>query len=150
MIRAVLDVNVLISAILSSKGHPARILNKWRAGSFDLVMSLAILEEIERVLLYPKIKKRLSWSDLEPDEFLLGLAQFAIMVSKEPRLDVVKEDPSDNKYLACAHKGQADFIVSGDQHLLKLQSYRGIKIVTPKEFLNILKGAWVGFPKILE
>ena len=141
MIKAVFDANVFVSAILSSKGHPARVLNKWKAGSFDLVMSLAILEEIERVILYPKIKKRLNWSDLEMDEFLLGLARFAIMVSKEPPVDVVKEDPSDNKYLACAHRGQADFIVTGDQHLLKLQNYEGIKIVTPKGFLEILKEA---------
>jgi putative PIN family toxin of toxin-antitoxin system len=141
MIKAVLDANVLVSAILSSKGHPARVLNEWKAGFFDVVMSLAILEEIERVILYPKIKKRLNWLDLEMDEFLLGLAQFAVMVSKEPRVDVVKEDPSDNKYLACAQKGQADFVVSGDKHLLKLRSYGGVNIVTPKGFLDVLKEA---------
>lgn len=139
MIKAVLDANVLVSAILTSKGHPAKILNKWKAGAFDLVMSLSILKEIGRVIFYPKIKKRLSWSDLEIDEFLLGLAQFSIMVSKESKIDVIKEDPTENKYLACAQKGKADFIVTGDQHLLKLQNYKGVKIVTPKAFLNILK-----------
>jgi len=139
VIKAVLDANVLVSAILTSKGHPAKILNKWKAGAFDLVMSLSILKEIGRVIFYPKIKKRLSWSDLEIDEFLLGLAQFSIMVSKESKIDVIKEDPTENKYLACAQKGKADFIVTGDQHLLKLQNYKGVKIVTPKAFLNILK-----------
>ncbi len=141
MIKAVLDANVLISAILTSKGHPAKILNKWKTGAFDLVMSLSILNEIGRVILYSKIRKRLNWSDLEINEFLLGLAQFGIMVSKEPKIDVIKEDPTDNKYLACAQKGEADFIVTGDQHLLKLKNYKGLKIVTPKMFLNILKEA---------
>lgn len=81
VIKAVLDANVIVSAILTSKGHPARILNKWRAGTFDLVLSLSILEEIGRVILYPRIKKRLNWSEVETNEFLLGLAQFGIMVS---------------------------------------------------------------------
>lgn len=139
MIKVVLDANVLISAILTSKGHPAKILNKWKAGAFDVVISLSILEEIERVIFYPKIKRRLTWSDLEINDFLLGLAQFGIMVSKEPKVDVIREDPTDNKYLACAQKGGADFIVTGDQHLLRLRDHEGIDIVTPKGFLNILK-----------
>jgi len=141
MIKAVLDANILVSAILISKGHPAKILNKWKAGAFDLITSLSILKEIGRVIFYPKIRKRLNWSDWEINEFLLGLAQFGMVVSKEPKIDVIKEDPTDNKCLACAQKGEADFIVTGDQHLLKLQNYKGIKIVTPKVFLNILKEA---------
>ena len=141
MITAVLDANVLVSAILTPKGHPAKILREWRAGSFDVVISLSILKEIQRVISYPKIKKRLTQSDLEVNEFLLGLAQFSIMVYGETQIDVIKEDPTDNKYLACAHKGEADFLVTGDQHLLKLQNHKGTRIITPKEFLNILKEA---------
>ncbi|MCK4384830.1 MAG: putative toxin-antitoxin system toxin component, PIN family [candidate division Zixibacteria bacterium] len=141
MIKAVLDANVLVSAMLTPKGHPAEILRKWRAGSLDLVISLSLLREIQRVISYPKIKKRLAQSDSEVNEFLLGLAQFSIMVYGEPQIDIIKEDPTDNKYLACAQKAEADFIVTGDQHLLKLQNHKGTKIVNPKEFLNILKEA---------
>lgn len=139
MIKAVLDANVLVCAILTPKGRPAEILREWRASSFHLVISLSILTEIQGVISYPKIKKRLAQSDAELNEFLLGLAQFGVMVYGEPQIDVVKEDPTDSKYLACAQKGEVDFIVTGDRHLLKLQNYKGTKIVTPKEFLNILK-----------
>jgi putative PIN family toxin of toxin-antitoxin system len=139
MITAILDANVLVSAMLTPKGHPAEILREWRGGTFDLVISLSLLKEIQRVISYPKINKRLTQSNLEANEFLLGLAQFSIMVYEEPQIDVIKEDPSDNKYLACAQRGEVDFVVSGDQHLLKLQNYKGTRIVTPKEFLNILR-----------
>ena len=141
MLKAVLDTNLFISALLTTKGNPAKILNRWKAGFFDLVISLPILKEIERVILYPKIRKRLNLMDVEMNEFLLGLAQFSIVVSGEAKADVIKEDPTDNKYLACAQEGEADYIVTGDQHLLKLQNYKGIRIVTPKVFLNILKGS---------
>jgi putative PIN family toxin of toxin-antitoxin system len=139
VLKAVLDANLFVSALLTTKGNPAKILNRWKAGSFDLVISLPILREIERVILYPKIKKRLNWTGAETSEFLLGLTQFSIVVSGKSEVDVIKEDPTDNKYLACAHEGQADFIVTGDQHLLKEGKYKGTKITTPKEFLDILR-----------
>ncbi len=139
MLKAVLDTNLFISALLTTKGNPAKIINRWKAGFFDLVISLPILKEIQRVILYPKIKKRLNWTEVETSEFLLGLAQFGIMVSGESKVDVIKEDPTDNKYLACAQEGQADYIVTGDQHLLKQGRYKGTKIVTPKEFVDILR-----------
>ncbi|MCJ7578071.1 MAG: putative toxin-antitoxin system toxin component, PIN family [candidate division Zixibacteria bacterium] len=141
MLKAVLDTNLFISALLTAKGNPAKILNRWKAGSFDLVISLPILKEIKRVILYPKIRKRLNWTDVEINEFLLGLAQFGFMVSGESKIDVIKDDPTDNKYLACALEGNADYIVTGDQHLLKVGEYRGTKIISPKEFLEILKKA---------
>jgi putative PIN family toxin of toxin-antitoxin system len=139
VLKVVLDTNLFISALLTTKGNPAKILNRWKAGFFDLVISLPILREVERVILYPKIKKRLNWTDAETGEFLLGLAQFSIVVSGESKVDVIREDPTDNKYLACAHEGRADYIVTGDQHLLKESEYKGTKIITPREFLDILR-----------
>jgi putative PIN family toxin of toxin-antitoxin system len=139
VLKAVLDTNLFISALLTAKGNPAKIFNRWKAGFFDLIISLPILREIKRVILYPKIKKRLNWTDTEISEFLLGLAQFSIVVSGESKVDVIKADPTDNKYLACAHEGQADYIVTGDQHLLKEGQYKGTKIITPREFLDILR-----------
>jgi len=136
-----LDTNLFISALLTAKGNPARILNRWKAGYFDLVISLPILKETKRVILYPKIRKRLNWTDGEINEFLLGLAQFSFMVSGESKVDVIKDDPTDNKYLACALEGNADYIVTGDQHLLRVGEYKGTKIISPKEFLDILKKA---------
>jgi hypothetical protein len=139
MLRAVLDANLFISGLLTPKGSPAKILSQWKAGAFDLVISFPILREIGRVIFYPKIKKRLSWTNLEIAEFLYNLAQFSIMVSGQAKIDVIKDDPTDNKYLACALEGNADYIVTGDQHLLKVVEYKGTKIISPKEFLDILK-----------
>jgi putative PIN family toxin of toxin-antitoxin system len=141
VLKAVLDTNLFISALLTAEGNPAKILNRWKAGSFDLVISLPILKETKRVILYPKIRKRLNWTDGEINEFLLGLAQFSFMVSGESKVDVIKDDPTDNKYLACALEGNADYIVTGDQHLLRVGEYKGTKIISPKEFLDILKKA---------
>ncbi len=138
MIKAVLDANILVSALLTSKGHPARILTQWKIGTFDLVVSPSILQEIARVLFYPKIRKRICWSDSELSDFLVNLTRFGIMVTGEPVVDLLKEDPADNKYLACAQKSEADFIVSGDHHLLELRNYKGTRIITPKAFLTIL------------
>jgi putative PIN family toxin of toxin-antitoxin system len=141
VLKAVLDTNLFISALLTAKGNPAKILNRWKAGSFDLVISLPILRETKRVILYPKIRKRLNWTDGEINEFLLGLAQFSFMVSGESKVDVIKDDPTDNKYLTCALEGNADYIVTGDQHLLKVGEYKGTKTISPEEFLDILKKA---------
>lgn len=134
MLKAVLDANLFISGLLTPKGPSAKILSQWRVGAFDLVVSIPILHEIQRVIFYPKIKKRLSWTNSEIIEFLRGLSQFSIMVSGQTKVNVIKDDPTDNKYLACAFEGKADYIVTGDQHLLKVREYKGTKIITPREF----------------
>ena len=141
MLKAVLDTNLFISGLLTPKGPSAKILSEWRGGAFDSVVSIPILHEIQRVIFYPKIKKRLSWTDSEIIEFLHDLSQFSIMVSGQTKVDVIKDDPTDNKYLACALEINADYIVTGDQHLLKVGEYRGTKIISPREFLDILKKA---------
>ena len=76
MIRAVLDANVFVSGILT-EGFPRRILRAWRAGQFDLVTARAVLDEIARVLRYPKIVRRHRWSETEIREFMENLAALA-------------------------------------------------------------------------
>ncbi len=139
MIRAVLDANVFVSAVIITAGNPARILDAWRAGRVDLVVSPDILNELERVLHYPRIAKRHRLSAERIRGFIEDLARLAILTPGKIRLAVIKEDPSDNRYLECALEGEADCIVSGDQHLLEVGEYRGIRILTPKEFLAGLK-----------
>jgi putative PIN family toxin of toxin-antitoxin system len=139
MLKAVLDANLFISGLLTPKGPSAKILNLWRVGVFDLVISIPILHEIQRVIFYPKIKKRHSWTNSKIIEFLHDLSHFSIMVSGQTKVDLIKDDPTDNKFLACAFEGNADYIVTGDQHLLKVKGYKGTKIISPKEFLDILK-----------
>jgi hypothetical protein len=134
--RVVLDANVLVSSILSAAGTPARILDAWRDEHFQLLISDAILDEVGRVLRYPKIVKRHLWTETETDHFVHTLASLAIKTPGSLALNVITDDPSDNRYLECAVEGSADFIVSGDRDLLDLRAYQGIPIVQPSTFLE--------------
>ena len=138
MIRAVLDANVVVSGILSQKGIPGTILRAWREERFELVTTEAILEEITRVLRYPKIAKRHEWSEKHIAAFVEDLRHLAILTPGELRLAVVREDPSDDRYLECALEGEAEYIVTGDRHLLELGQLRGIEIVKPTAFLQLI------------
>ena len=138
MTRAVLDANVVVSAILNAQGTPGRVFDAWRKERFQLLISPAIIEEIERVLHYPKILKRHQWSKEQVQLFLALLADIAIRTPGELELSIIADDPADNRYLECAVEGNAGYIVSGDQDLLQLGSYQGIQIVTPRQFLNVL------------
>jgi putative PIN family toxin of toxin-antitoxin system len=138
MTRAVLDANVLVSGILSPKGAPAKVLTAWQAEQFHLVLSEAVLDEINRVLHYPRIATRHRWSEERLQGFIEDLAHLAMMTPGATQLAVIAEDPPDDRYLECAIEGEADYIVSGDQHLLELGKYQGIRILTPRAFLDVL------------
>ena len=137
MIRAVLDANVLVSGIVS-EGTPRNILRAWRSGNFHVVESQATLDEIGRVLRYPKIARRHRWSEAEIRAFMESLEALAILTPGKLRLNVVAADPSDNRYLECAVEGEADFLVTGDRHLLGLGTYRDVEILSPREFVDLL------------
>ena len=139
MMRVVLDANVLVSALISAKGAPAQILSHWQEGKLDLVASVPILEELERVLHYPRLQERYNLPEELIQRFLQLLEQQAMLVEPEDELSVVERDPSDNRYLECAVAGEAEHIVSGDGHLLGLKEYRGIQVFSPREFLALLK-----------
>ena len=139
MIRAVLDANVLVSAILSPAGVPGQILDELRRGRFALVVSVPILDEIARVLEYPRIARLHRWARARIREFVSELAYSAIVTSGELRLRVVHADPADNRYLECAVEGDADYVVSGDQDLLAVEAYQGIRILGPRAFLQVLR-----------
>jgi uncharacterized protein len=136
--RVVLDANVFVSSILSGAGTPARILDAWRDDRFQLLISDSILDEMGRVLRYPKIVKRHKWTEAEIDRFLRTLSILAIKTPGSLRVNAILEDPSDNRYLECAVEGSADVIVSGNRDLLALQRYEGVAIVQPSAFLAYL------------
>ncbi len=139
MPRAVLDANVLVSAILSPRGSPTRVLQALEREEFQVVVSEATVEELGRVLLYPKIRGRLGWTSEQAREFVENVAKIAILTPGKVRLHVVAEDPADDRYLECAAEGDAEYLVSGDAHLLRLEVFEGIRIVTASEFLEILQ-----------
>lgn len=137
--RVVLDANVWVSALLSSKGAPARIIEHWQAGRFEGLISPAILQEVERVLHYPKLQQRYHLPQESIRRFVHLLRRQAIWVNPMEGLAVIERDPADNRYLECALAGEAVAIVSGDQHLLDLGVYQGIPSVAPLGFLALLK-----------
>lgn len=139
MIRAVLDANVLVSAILVEQGAPARILKAWRDEQFHLVISAAILAEMERVLQYPRIAARHRWSREQLSFYLDDLSHLAIGTPGQLSLNIVRADPSDNRYIECALEGEAGYIVSGDDHLLAIAQYEGVAILAPRAFLEMLE-----------
>src|SRR3989337_1822992 len=136
--RAVLDTNVIVSAVLSPGSPPDAILRASRRGALDMVTSAPLLRELEDVLGRPRIAKRLGWTPEERASFIAALSDFAAIVAPRRKLQVVKADPADNRVLEAAVAGSVDYVVSGDRHLLELGSYEGIPIVTPHRFAAIL------------
>lgn len=139
MFRVVFDANQFVSAILHPDGLPAKALNAWREGLFELVISPSIISEIRRVLNYPKLYKIHKKSPKEIDLFLEDFEILAFLVPGKLPLSVVANDPSDDKYLIAALEGGASFLVTGDSDLLHIRDYKGIKIITPRKFLEELK-----------
>jgi len=132
-VRAVLDPNILISALLSRSGAPAQILARWFAGAFELVVSETLLAELERALTYPKLHNRLGAS--ETADFVSLLRQAAILAPDPPAPARRSADPGDDYLLALAENEHA-MLVSGDQHLLTLADE--LPIQTARGFLEQL------------
>jgi len=137
--RVVLDANVYVSAMVNAQGNPQRIMACWERGEFDVVVSAPIIDEVGRVLRYPRIVKRHKQGEEVIGRLLALLASEAVVVEPAERLGVVKEDESDNRYLECAVEGKARYIVSGDRHLLALGEYGGVMIVTPAALVMLLE-----------
>jgi len=136
--KIVLDTNVAVSAAASPKGPPAEIVRAWRAHSLTWVTSPPLLDELERTLLSSRIGRYLAWGEDEIAEFLAAVRQAAEVTSPTDRIDVIRDDPADNRVLEAAVSAQADYVVSGDHHLLDLKTYQGVQIVTPARFVAIL------------
>jgi putative PIN family toxin of toxin-antitoxin system len=137
MTKVVLDANIFVSSIIVPKGKSAQIINFVRRKELKLMTSQPILEEVRRVLFYPHIQKRHQHNDKRIYEFIKDWARIAKFAPGKVKIDAIKDDPTDNKYLECAVEGKANYIVSGDKHLKKLKEYQGIKIVEPAVFLAL-------------
>lgn len=139
MIRAVLDTNIIVSGTISSSGSPYEVLEAWRHRKFTLITSPLILEETERVFEYPKIMKSYNLDTKTIRAIMVRLKRYSVATKGKVKVDEIKDDPTDNVFLACAKEGAAGFVVSGDKHLLKLGFFEGIPIVSPRHFLQILE-----------
>jgi len=135
----VLDSNVIISALLSPGGAPAQIINRWEADAFRVVASAPLLAELQQALKYPRVAKHLKLSDKALSALIGHFAIAAAIVEPRNTLEIVEDDPNDNRVLECAAAGGAAYIVTGDNHLLELKEYRGIVILPPFSFLALLE-----------
>jgi len=127
--RVVLDTNIFISAILG--GRLGVIIDDWKVGKFKLIVTDAIAQEYLEVINRPKFKIPQA-EIIAVSDYLLQLAEF---VTPEEEIHIIVADPTDDKFLEAAAAGQVNFIVSGDNHLLELKSFREIPIIAAKEFV---------------
>ena len=129
--RAVLDVNVIISALIAPDGSPAKVMRSWLDGAFELVVSDALLAELERALAYPKLRTRITATEAgELIELLRRSAQ--VMDDPGEPAGIRSADPDDDYLIALAESARAA-IVSGYRHLLDLADR--LPVYAPAEFL---------------
>lgn len=140
MIRAVVDTSVLVSSVMVSAGVPAQVFDAWRANRFVLVTSPKILHEVRSTLDYPRIRQKYPVTDAIVDRLVMILEVEAEVATWEPDVSEARlRDPNDDMVLACALAGRASYVVSSDQDLLTVGEYRGVRIVTPRQFLSRLE-----------
>jgi len=131
--RAVLDTNVFVSMLLG--GRLSVVHDAWRNGRFVLVVTDAIVSEYVDVLSRPRFKFARDAVSI----VMARVQRHAEFVSPVERLRIVTADPADDKFVEAALAGNAQYIVSGDNHLLQLGAHQGIEIVTAREFLERLE-----------
>ena len=137
MLRAVLDANVYVSAFVRPEGPPGQIVERLlRNSAFEVVLSAAIVGEVLQALAYPKVLKS-ARTKVEPDLWFEDIVMLAEFVTDQP-IESVSRDPDDDQYIAAAIEGRASFVVSGDPDLLDIKEHQGVRIVTPRAFLDLL------------
>ena len=127
--RVVADTNVFISA-LNFGGTAEEVLALARAEVIELYVSPSILNEVEGVL-----RRKFQWSRARARQAIAAIQEFARLVRPTETVHVITEDEPDNR-IECALKAEAGVIISGDNHLRGLESFRGIGVMTPREFLD--------------
>ena len=136
-VRVVADTNTIISGLMWS-GVPRQILNAARMGRIQLFTSAALLAELDDVLRREKFARQLARVGTQPRRLLSQFAALALVVHVPPIAPTVLADPDDDAVVACALAAEAEIIVSGDSHLLQLQNYRDVAIISAKELLERL------------
>ena len=131
VIRAVLDTNVIVSALLFDD-RASCLVPLWQRQRFLPFISRPILQEYLRVLAYPKFRLTAE----EVHQLIEELLAYVEVVSPERRFRVVRRDPADNKFIDCAVAGKAQYLVSGDDDLLSLGSFQGIPMTSLADFLE--------------
>ncbi|MBU3964820.1 putative toxin-antitoxin system toxin component, PIN family [Patescibacteria group bacterium] len=138
--RVVFDTNIFISMLIWRNKELESLYALFRKNQITVSINLQIIQEITRVLNYPKFAIPLLKINLTAEKIIKAIINDCLIFSSsEKPLKIIKDDPSDNIILDCALNSEADFIISGDKHLLKLKSFQNIPVLTPRQFLNRFK-----------
>lgn len=129
--RIVVDTNIFVSSFFG--GNPKKVVDLWKNGKITLCLSKDILDEYIRVLQRIGLNEE---EEIEEILYLFGKGFNILFTTKTSGIRVVRDDPDDDKFIECAVALRAEAIITGDRHLRKLGEYRGIRIVTPQEFVK--------------
>lgn len=132
--RVVIDTNIFISSFFNPNGNPKRVIDLWKNGKITICITEEILKE------YVKVLAGLGFSNEPELEELLGLFKKKnniIYIASTPKFNLIKDDPDDDKFIECTVAARAQYIISGDKHLLNLKTFQNITVISPSEFLNI-------------
>ena len=132
MLKVVYDTNVIVSAALKEESLPALLLSLGLEGKVRFFVSLALMQEYQKVFERPRFKL----GHKEIMELMEKINKKAIMVNPTKELDILKADESDNRILECALKAKVDFIITGNKKHFPFEEFKGSKIVTPREFIG--------------
>ena len=133
--KVVIDTNVFISG-LNFAGKPNEVLELFIKGEIEVYISPFILKELERIL-----RKKFEWNEKQLQKILDKIKKKAVIVQAETKISIIKAKEDDNRILECDVDGKVQYIISGDKrHILPLKNFRGIKILSPSEFLGLLNG----------
>lgn len=132
MIRAVLDTNIFISALIFG-GLPSKLVGLGMGQKFQMLTSPILLDELDE-----KLRNKFKTTPILADKIRSELEAACEVLSTIDQLRVINDDPDDDRVLECAIAGRADYIISGDRHLLKLGLYEGVVVLNIRQFMDIL------------
>ena len=139
-LKAVIDTNLFVSGLFSRDTISARLQDHWINLDFILVTSIDIIKEVNRVLHYPRIRKRFNPDEENIKRFFRLIFRKAMITKNLYKTDRITDDPTDNKFLACALEGKVDYLVSRDPHLRNLKHFHGIQIIDATTFVEKVTG----------
>ncbi len=143
---ALIDTNVWVSALLNPNGHPAQLIEAWRTGRFNVIPSLALLDELADVLSRPRIRRKYQLAPETIAAYLLLISERAAQVDPPGQLQLCR-DPDDDVVLETAILGKAGYLVSrdddlkGDTDLVEQMRRQGIEVLSVQRFLAVLDAA---------
>ena len=120
-------------------GLPAEVIKAAENKKIHIITSEDIIKEINQTLSYPKLKRIYEKAGITRQELVEAAVRIGKLTEVKTKINIVHEDAADNKFMECAFDSKADFLITGDEHLLRIERYKKTRIVSVKQFIRILK-----------